>query len=427
MNNPEHIGNISYIYDASGVKLKKITTEGSSVTTTEYAGNYIYEAGFLQFFNTAEGYVEPKGTGWEYVFQYKDHLGNIRLSYADADGNGIIAQTEIREENNYYPFGLKHKGYNATLTGKDHKYGFGNKEEQDELNLAWLDFGARNYDVTLGRWMNIDRYAESFMPISTYQYAANNPVLYLDYNGDYITIGIKDDYGNAYSVLYENGKAYHYSKDSDGNITKGDEYDGKDNGFLNRAIADLDKVGGTGQGGHIVRKLQESSEGYNISNSGDALSNTFNYKTNELSYSQNAVGRYDGVTFEKSHIKLGHELSHAYDKDRGFDFSLTSLGGLPSSEINAVRFENYLRAQDGESIMRLNYTYGGQNYNLRSALGGKSSGYFNSYIVPLGRNEIYKRISPPSQFNPRIDNTYVRQPVVYGVYDTKKKSFVSFD
>jgi len=42
----------------------------------------------------------------KYVYQYKDHLGNIRLSYSDnVLKNGTIAQNEIIEENNYYPFG----------------------------------------------------------------------------------------------------------------------------------------------------------------------------------------------------------------------------------------------------------------------------------------------------------------------------------
>ncbi|MCX2682209.1 RHS repeat-associated core domain-containing protein, partial [Galbibacter sp. EGI 63066] len=37
-------GNISYIYDASGTKLRKKVNEGGAVTkTTDYAGNYIYE------------------------------------------------------------------------------------------------------------------------------------------------------------------------------------------------------------------------------------------------------------------------------------------------------------------------------------------------------------------------------------------------
>ena len=72
--------------------------DGSSVTT-DYAGNYVYENIILQFFNHPEGYIEPDGTGgYDYVFQYKDHLGNIRLSFADNDGNGSVAVSEIREE-----------------------------------------------------------------------------------------------------------------------------------------------------------------------------------------------------------------------------------------------------------------------------------------------------------------------------------------
>ncbi|MEO0902230.1 MAG: hypothetical protein AAFY00_09475, partial [Bacteroidota bacterium] len=101
-------GTIGYIYDATGAKLKK--TVGSSVT--EYAGNHIYENGNLQFFNHPEGYVTPDGQGgYDYIYQYKDHLGNVRLSFIDNNGT-----TEIVEENNYYPFGLKHKGYNEAVS-----------------------------------------------------------------------------------------------------------------------------------------------------------------------------------------------------------------------------------------------------------------------------------------------------------------------
>ncbi len=45
------------------------------------------------------------------VFQYKDQLGNIRLSYADINGDGTLQPTtEILDERNYYPFGLEYKG-----------------------------------------------------------------------------------------------------------------------------------------------------------------------------------------------------------------------------------------------------------------------------------------------------------------------------
>ncbi|MEM6718513.1 MAG: DUF6443 domain-containing protein, partial [Bacteroidota bacterium] len=126
---------ISYIYDATGVKLEKEVNDAqfAGATYTYYAGNYIYKKEnsqgqqdvVLTFFNTEEGYIEPVyeqvtttstfGTftrtvlsDFEYTYQYKDHLGNIRLSYQDMNEDGIIdAATEIKEENHYYPFGLK--------------------------------------------------------------------------------------------------------------------------------------------------------------------------------------------------------------------------------------------------------------------------------------------------------------------------------
>ncbi|SNY94785.1 hypothetical protein [Flagellimonas pacifica] len=102
-------GTISYIYDATGVKLRKTVSTGSD---TEYAGNYIYQNGELQFFNTPEGYTTPDGNGgYDYIYQYKDHLGNVRLSYMDDNGT-----LEIVEESNYYPFGLEHKGCNNVVT-----------------------------------------------------------------------------------------------------------------------------------------------------------------------------------------------------------------------------------------------------------------------------------------------------------------------
>ena len=81
---------IEYKYDASGAKIEKKVTELTTITTTQYAGNYSYLNGTLQFFPHSEGYVSNIGGTYKYVFQYKDHLGNVRLSYADSDGNGSI-------------------------------------------------------------------------------------------------------------------------------------------------------------------------------------------------------------------------------------------------------------------------------------------------------------------------------------------------
>ncbi|MBN4046962.1 hypothetical protein JYU05_00280, partial [bacterium AH-315-P13] len=173
---------IEYFYDATGIKLKKIVTDNSTTSTTDYAGNFIYKANALEFFNHPEGYIDASGSGYEYVYQYKDHLGNIRLSYKNT-GTTSSPVLEIQEENNYYPFGLKHKGYNNVINGTDHKYGFGGKEEQDELGLEWIDITARNYDPALGRWMNLDPLAELMRRHSPYNYAFDNPIFYVDPDG----------------------------------------------------------------------------------------------------------------------------------------------------------------------------------------------------------------------------------------------------
>ncbi|WP_420571678.1 DUF6443 domain-containing protein [Kordia sp.] len=196
---------ISYIYDASGLKLEKVVNDSStsSVQNTYYAGNYIYKKSssqspvVLTFFNTEEGYIEPqfdpskptKIVGYNYTYQYKDHLGNIRLSYEDINGDGnICPETEIKEENHYYPFGLKHKGYNNQITGRDHQYGYNGKEEQNELSLNWSDYGARNYDASIGRWMNIDPLAEKYYDKSSYNYTLNNPIFFIDPNGETVDV-----------------------------------------------------------------------------------------------------------------------------------------------------------------------------------------------------------------------------------------------
>ncbi len=183
ISNSQGTGTISYIYDATGAKLKKIVTEGSSLINTEYAGNYVYQNGNLEFFNHPEGIVEKEADGYKYIYQFKDHLDNIRLSYKDADKNGTITQDEIVQEKNYYPFGLTHKGYNDVLRGRNHAYGFTNKEEQDEIGLGWIDITARNYNPELGRWMNIDPLAEDMTRHSPYNYAFDNPVYYIDPDG----------------------------------------------------------------------------------------------------------------------------------------------------------------------------------------------------------------------------------------------------
>jgi RHS repeat-associated protein len=171
-------GSIDYIYNAAGQKLGKIVTENSVTTTTDYLVGFQYKDNVLEFFPTAEGYVKNTAGSLSYVYQYKDHLGNIRLSYVKNAQNVL----EIIDETHYYPFGLKHQGY-VTIQESDNKYKYNGKEFQDELGLGFYDYGARNYDPAIGRWMNIDPLAELMRRHSPYNYCFNNPMRFVDPDG----------------------------------------------------------------------------------------------------------------------------------------------------------------------------------------------------------------------------------------------------
>lgn len=208
-------GTISYFYNSVGIKLKKTVTPAiGNPVETDYVNGYQYVGGVLEFFPTSEGYVKNTvvngANNYSYVFQYKDHLGNNRVSYTLGTDNAL----KILEEDHYYPFGLKHNGYSANqqiivstcppgkicigqpgpvtitpvITPADvtYKYMYNGKELQDELGVGTYDYGWRQYDPSIGRFNKIDRFAEKYPSLTTYSYAGNNPIYFVDVQGDSI-------------------------------------------------------------------------------------------------------------------------------------------------------------------------------------------------------------------------------------------------
>ena len=60
---------------------------------------------------------------------------------------------------------------------------FSRKEYNNELNLNWYDFHARNYDPQLVMWFNVDPLAENYHNHTPYNYCFSNPVNFTDPTG----------------------------------------------------------------------------------------------------------------------------------------------------------------------------------------------------------------------------------------------------
>ena len=165
---------IAYTYDANGRKLRTVHNVGSTTTTTDYAGNVIYENGVQKKLLTEEGYVDL--TTGTYYYYLKDHQGNNRVV---VNGSGAVAET-----NHYYPFG----GTFASGTVQPYKYN--GKELDTKAGLNWYDYGARHYDAALGRFTTQDPLAKDYYATSPYGYCLNNPVKFVDPDGKDVVISI---------------------------------------------------------------------------------------------------------------------------------------------------------------------------------------------------------------------------------------------
>jgi len=176
---------ISYLYDAAGRKLRTVHfLEGDSVTT-DYCGNVVYENGVPQILLTEVGYVSL--TDGQYHYYLKDHQGNNRVVVAE--------EGTVEEVNDYYAFG----GLMSTSSRQNvQPYKYNGKELDRKGGLDWYDYGARYYDVALGRWHVVDPMSEKYYGVSPYLYCVNNPILLVDPNGMWPTWrGIRNGLNNA--------------------------------------------------------------------------------------------------------------------------------------------------------------------------------------------------------------------------------------
>lgn len=112
---------IEYVYDGNGVKLRKMqraSSGGTELLRVDYAGQVQYINSQLSFISNNEGRVVKKGTGYEYEYSLKDHLGNSRMMISYTNETVAYKATLETERNSIETSDFKNitraTGYNNT-------------------------------------------------------------------------------------------------------------------------------------------------------------------------------------------------------------------------------------------------------------------------------------------------------------------------
>ncbi|RXM41150.1 sugar-binding protein [Chryseobacterium sp. CH21] len=260
----------------------------------------------LLYLPTAEGFYDYQKD--QYIYQYKDHLGNVRVSYKRNSAGAL----EITDANDYYPFGMNHLKTGNAFFGqgsyKDKKY---NGKELQETGM--YSYGWREYMPDLGRWNGIDQLAESYLSTSPYAYVANNPISNTDPDGRWIyedgSMGLPpatfDLHGSQYkpSMSFSMQDGMHYNEGG-GSYTpfgKTQAYADLMTAFLNGGNGGISNIGGTlrwwtdyedpdptvtGIGAFGMLKLKGNASNSN-STSNSLIDNAFNWiQSNPIKVSQ---------------------------------------------------------------------------------------------------------------------------------------------
>jgi RHS repeat-associated protein len=138
-----------------------------------------------------EAYAHENVVVGDKAFELADHRGNVNVVVTDrklgvdSDNNGVVDYytADVVGYADYYPFGMLMPNRHGGTLGR---YGFNGMESDDEVSGAKnsYDFGARLYNPRIARWLSTDAYESKYPSSTPYNFAVNNPLLFIDPDGN---------------------------------------------------------------------------------------------------------------------------------------------------------------------------------------------------------------------------------------------------
>lgn len=217
----------SLVYNVNGDRVKMQVLNGTSTVLTRYyiGGQYELDANsnverlYLggDAYSAPAVYVKEAGA-WKIYYICRDYLGSI-THVANADGS-------LKQELSYDAWGRLRNPVTqvAYVPGSEPVLFLGRGYTGHEY-LPWfglVNMNARLYDPALGRFLSPDPFVQ--MPdfsqnFNRYSYALNNPLVYIDQNGEFIHLIVGAIIGGTVNLIVN-------WKNIDGNFWKGLGYFG---------------------------------------------------------------------------------------------------------------------------------------------------------------------------------------------------------
>ncbi|OAV43913.1 hypothetical protein A3850_005135 [Lewinella sp. 4G2] len=182
------VKNTVYVRDALGAELARyeylneneFIWKSQSIVGIEELGSFYFESDLVSVIE------ENNSQYYKKSYFLSNQVGSVIATISDRKKLISSASTScsayVRTAKDFYSFGHIINERHHSDESFDDKFSFAGKEISDVTNL--YDFGARHYDPSIGKWSSIDPLADSFAPLSPYNYSFNNPVFYIDPSGE---------------------------------------------------------------------------------------------------------------------------------------------------------------------------------------------------------------------------------------------------
>ena len=297
-------------------------------------------------------------------YYHGDHLGSSSI-ISDRKGRAY-------EHVEYFPYGETWANEHRNQTNIPYK--FTGKELDPETGLYY--FGARYYEPRVSVWISTDPALATYLPslnkeenrnlpglggifntsnLNLFSYAVNNPVKYIDPDGNKITVQGTANYKSKILQLLQNltDDKLSFSKDKTTIIIKSLGSGSKKSGTA--LIRDLNKKDGTTV--NILHKSGQTSE--NASSFADGLkkgatagtiTGTGKGTDSEIGFDL-SVNRTTGSSTVPKEVVLGHELIHSYHDKHG-NTEGRGTGTVPDWENQAVGLGTFSTGKITENSIR---------------------------------------------------------------------------